>query len=75
MEYNVLCANEDCRKEKDSFEVCPVCGTGSSILRINGSYEIEVGLLQEEELASLLEELDMVNGTLENGKYLGGPTL
>ena len=45
MEYNVLCANEDCKQEKDSLEVCPVCGTGSSILRINGSYEIEVGLL------------------------------
>jgi len=75
MEYRVLCANEGCRHEKNADEACPVCGSFSCILRINGSYEIEVGRIHESELPSLLEELDRVNCTLENGKYLGGRNL
>ncbi|MBW2146372.1 MAG: hypothetical protein JRG73_04505 [Deltaproteobacteria bacterium] len=74
MEYDVLCAKEGCRQKKDSSKACPLCGTSSSILRINGSYEIEVGLLLQTELASLLEELDRVNGTFDNEKYFGGTT-
>ena len=75
MEYRLLCAKEGCRKEKVPGEVCPVCGSTSCILRINDSYEIEIGHIHQGDLPSLLEELDRVNGILDNGKYLGGPNL
>ena len=75
MEYQVLCAKEGCRHEKEPDEVCPVCGSISCILRINGSYDIEVGHIHQSDLPLLLEELDRVDGTLERGNYLGGPKL
>lgn len=57
MKFELFCAREECKSRIDEGTVCRRCGCEEVILMMDGTHNVYLGEISEEELEMVLEEL------------------